>query len=220
MITISIDPVIFSIGHFMLRWYSLIVTFAIVVGVWITWREANRKGLAEKYVGDAVLWVIVGGLIGARLFHVIDHWPDEFAPNPVRALYIWEGGLAIWGAVIGGGIALAMARAGEDLDAVAVFHAPLAPKGAPAEPGKVKAKILAQEGGKDPMIPAEQVKAFEEEMKSAGVEARVIVYPEAKHSFTNPNAGKAGMDALAYDPKADKESWKAAMDFFGKALGK
>ncbi len=108
MITISIDPIIFSIGHFMIRWYSLIVTGAIIVGVWITWREAKRKGLAEKYVGDAVLWVIGGGLIGARLFHVIDHWPDKFAPNPVRALYIWEGGLAIWGAVIGGGIALAL----------------------------------------------------------------------------------------------------------------
>jgi phosphatidylglycerol:prolipoprotein diacylglycerol transferase len=108
MITISIDPIILSIGHFMIRWYSLIVTFAIVVGVWITWREAKRKGLAEKYVGDAVLWVIIGGLIGARLFHVIDHWPDEYALNPVRALYIWEGGLAIWGAVIGGGIALAL----------------------------------------------------------------------------------------------------------------
>jgi phosphatidylglycerol:prolipoprotein diacylglycerol transferase len=108
MITISIDPIIFSIGHFMLRWYSLIVTSAIIAGVWITWREAKRKGLAEKYFGDAVLCVIVGGLIGARLFHVIDHWPDEYALNPIRALYIWEGGLAIWGAVIGGGIALAL----------------------------------------------------------------------------------------------------------------
>ena len=108
MITINIDPIIFSIGHFMVRWYSLIVTGAIIVGVWITWREAKRKGLAEQYFGDAVIWVIVGGLIGARLFHVIDHWPDEFASNPVRVLYIWEGGLAIWGAVIGGGVALAL----------------------------------------------------------------------------------------------------------------
>jgi phosphatidylglycerol:prolipoprotein diacylglycerol transferase len=108
MITIGIDPIIFSIGHFMLRWYSLIVTFALVVGVWITWREAQRKGLAEKYFNEAVLWVIVGGLLGARLFHVIDHWPDEYALNPLRVLYIWEGGLAIWGAVIGGGIALAL----------------------------------------------------------------------------------------------------------------
>jgi len=108
MITISIDPVIFSIGHFMLRWYSLIVTFAILVGLWIAWREAKRKGLDEKHFNDAILWVIGAGLIGARLFHVIDHWPHEYANDPIRALYIWEGGLAIWGGVIGGGLALAV----------------------------------------------------------------------------------------------------------------
>jgi len=108
MITISIDPVIFSIGHIMIRWYSIIVTLAIVVGVGIAWREAKRRGLAEKHFNDAILWVIISGLIGARLFHVIDHWPHEYAANPIRALYIWEGGLAIWGAVIGGGIAIAV----------------------------------------------------------------------------------------------------------------
>jgi len=108
MITISIDPVIFSIGHLMIRWYSLIVTFAILVGLWIAWREAKRKGLDEKHFNDAILWVIGAGLIGARLFHVIDHWPHEYANDPTRALYIWEGGLAIWGGVIGGGLALAV----------------------------------------------------------------------------------------------------------------
>ncbi|HEY4688576.1 MAG TPA: prolipoprotein diacylglyceryl transferase [Anaerolineae bacterium] len=108
MITISIDPVIFSIGHIMIRWYSLIVTLAIVVGVGIAWREAKRRGLAEKHFNDAILWVIIAGLIGARLFHVLDHWTHEYAANPIRALYIWEGGLAIWGAVIGGGIAVAV----------------------------------------------------------------------------------------------------------------
>jgi phosphatidylglycerol:prolipoprotein diacylglycerol transferase len=108
MITISIDPVIFSIGHLMIRWYSLIVTFAILVGLWIAWREAKREGLDEKHFNDATLWVIGAGLIGARLFHVIDHWPHEYANDPIRALYIWEGGLAIWGGVIGGGLALAV----------------------------------------------------------------------------------------------------------------
>src|SRR3989304_6862910 len=102
MITISIDPVIFSIGHIMIRWYSLIVTLAIVVGVGIAWREAKRRGLAEKHFNDAILWVIIAGLIGARRFPVLDHWTHEYAANPIRALYIWEGGLAIWGAIIGG----------------------------------------------------------------------------------------------------------------------
>jgi phosphatidylglycerol:prolipoprotein diacylglycerol transferase len=107
MITISIDPILFSIGHFHLRWYSLIVTIAMLIGVWLAVREAGRKGFNTDDIANSALWVVVAGLIGARLFHVIDHWPDEFAANPIRALYIWEGGLAIWGGVIGGLIATA-----------------------------------------------------------------------------------------------------------------
>ena len=108
MITINIDPVIFSIGHFMLRWYSLIVVTAIITGVWFTAREAEHKGFKKENIYDSALYVVLAGLLGARLSHVLDHWPDEFAANPIRALYIWEGGLAIWGAVIGGLIAIAL----------------------------------------------------------------------------------------------------------------
>ncbi|MFH1186503.1 MAG: prolipoprotein diacylglyceryl transferase [Chloroflexota bacterium] len=102
MITIALDPIIFNIGHLALRWYSLILTLAIGVGVWLTAREAERKGFRKDSIYDAAVWIIMGGLIGARLFHVLDHWSHEYAANPIRALYVWEGGLAIWGAVIGG----------------------------------------------------------------------------------------------------------------------
>jgi phosphatidylglycerol:prolipoprotein diacylglycerol transferase len=108
MLTVNIDPNLLHLGHFALRWYGLIVVVAIFVGVGVALREAKRKGLSEYQFADAIPWVIVGGLIGARLFHVIDHWPDEYAAAPVRALYIWEGGLAIWGGVIGGLAALAL----------------------------------------------------------------------------------------------------------------
>jgi phosphatidylglycerol:prolipoprotein diacylglycerol transferase len=105
MITISIDPILFSVGHFQLRWYSLIVTIAMLVGVLFAIREAGRKGLDTEAVSESLLWIIIAGLIGARAFHVIDHWPDEFAANPIRAIKIWEGGLAIWGGVLGGLVA-------------------------------------------------------------------------------------------------------------------
>ncbi len=108
MITITIDPVIFSIGHFMIRWYSLIVLAAIVTGVWLTTREAERKGFKKDDIYDGAMWVVIGGIIGARMFHVLDHWPDMFAANPIRAFYIWEGGLAIWGGIVGGLIAVAI----------------------------------------------------------------------------------------------------------------
>lgn len=125
MITISIDPVIFSIGHFMVRWYALIVLTAIVTAVWLTAREAQRRGFRADDIYDSALWVVGGGILGARLFHVLDHWPHEYAANPVQALYVWEGGLAIWGAVAGGLVAAAIVarrkrwRLARLLDAVA-----------------------------------------------------------------------------------------------------
>jgi phosphatidylglycerol---prolipoprotein diacylglyceryl transferase len=108
MITITVDPVIFSIGHFMVRWYALIVLSAVATGVWLTAREAQRRGFNKDDIYDGAVWVVAGGLLGARLFHVLDHWPHEFAANPLRALYVWEGGLAIWGGVAGGLMAAAL----------------------------------------------------------------------------------------------------------------
>src|SRR3972149_6133145 len=108
MFTISIDPIIFNIGHFAVRWYGIILTIAMGIGIWLTAREAERKGFKKDDIYDAAVWIVVGGLIGARLFHVLDHWPHEYAANPIRAFYIWEGGLAIWGALIGGLIAGAL----------------------------------------------------------------------------------------------------------------
>lgn len=107
MITINMDRVIFSIGHVMLRWYSLIVLTAVMTGVWLAAREAERKGFKKVDIYDSALWVVIAGLLGARLFHVLDHWPDEYAANFIQALYIWEGGLAIWGAILGGLTAIA-----------------------------------------------------------------------------------------------------------------
>lgn len=108
MITIDINPIIFSIGHLALRWYGLIVMLAIVIGVWLAAREAERKGFNKSEIYDAASWIALAGLLGARLFYVIDHWSDQFAAEPLRSLFIWEGGLVIWGAMIGGLLAILM----------------------------------------------------------------------------------------------------------------
>lgn len=108
MITISIDPILLNIGHFAVRWYGLIITVAVLVGLWIAGREAERYGFQKDDIYSISTWVIAAGLIGARLFHVIDHWPEKYAADPIRVLYIWEGGLAIWGAVLGGIIAVTL----------------------------------------------------------------------------------------------------------------
>jgi dienelactone hydrolase len=121
------------------------------------------------------------------------------------------------GYCFGGGVVLGMARAGENLKAVGTFHGALATT-TPAEAGKVKGKLLIQTGADDPMIPAPMVEGFEKEMTAAGVNYRIIRYPGAKHSFTNPDAGKAGMAGLEYNADADKKSWAELIKFFKAEL--
>ena len=126
--------------------------------------------------------------------------------------------IAVVGYCFGGKVALDMARAGADVDAVIAIHAALAPS-VQAAPGQVKARILVLTGGADPMVPAEQVRAFEAEMKAAGADARVITYPAAKHGFTNPDADKAGVPSLGYDPAADRASFQEMVSFLRATLG-
>ena len=121
------------------------------------------------------------------------------------------------GYCFGGNVALNMARAGEDLTAVATFHAAVPSADQPVS-GKVKARILINTGGADPLVPKSQVDAFVKELKDAGANISVITYPNAKHSFTNPDAAKAGTDALAYDADADAKSWDASMKMFREAF--
>ena len=98
---------------------------------------------------------------------------------------------------------------------VASFHGSLATEH-PAQPGKVKASIISFTGTADPMIPAEQVAAFKQEMEKAGVNYNVITFPGVKHSFTNPAADEYGRKfnlPLVYDAAADKASWEETERF-------
>lgn len=99
--TVDIDPVIVHLGPFAIGWYGIFVTVAIVAGLWLALREAQRKGLPLAEVDGLALWVIGGGIVGARLLHVIDRW-DVYAAQPHAIPAIWNGGLAIMGAILGG----------------------------------------------------------------------------------------------------------------------
>jgi dienelactone hydrolase len=132
--------------------------------------------------------------------------------------HVDPGKIAAIGYCFGGSVVLNQARAGADLDAVVTFHGALGTR-QPAEKGKVKSRILVNTGTADPMVPPEAVDAFKKEMTEAGAKFEVVSYPGAKHSFTNPDAAKAGMDALAYDEKTDKESWAAMLRLFKEVFG-
>jgi len=124
--------------------------------------------------------------------------------------------IAVIGYCMGGGIALDMARAGLNVDAVVSFHGTLGTM-QPAKSGQVKAEILVFTGADDPYVPTQQVQVFEKEMQAAGVAYTLKSYPGAKHSFTNPAAdgfAKRFNMPLAYNKAADTDSWQRMQIFF------
>lgn len=85
--------------------YSLLIVIGAALAIWLASREEKRAGLPKETVLDLSFWVIPFGIIGARIYYVAFAW-DQFKDNPVSALYVWEGGIAIYGAVIAGFIVL------------------------------------------------------------------------------------------------------------------
>lgn len=121
--------------------------------------------------------------------------------------------LAAIGYCFGGGTALELARSGAPLAAVVSFHGVLAsPR--PADAANIKAKVLVCHGAADPLVPPAEVAAFEEEMGRTSVDWQLHAYGGAVHSFTNPEAGNAGIAAFAYNAAADQRSWSAMLSLF------
>lgn len=132
------------------------------------------------------------------------------------------GKIAAIGYCFGGSTVLNMARQGLDLAAVASFHGNLATQ-TPARPGSVKAKVLVLNGAADDFATPESIADFKQEMANAGADYRFIDYPGAKHGFTNPDAdrlGKANNIPIAYQAKADHESWQAMKELFKQVFGR
>lgn len=86
-------------------WYSLLIVLGILLAYLIGCHEEKRIGLPKDTMTDAALVAVPCGILGARLYFVVMEW-QRFAGEPLRALYIWEGGVAIYGAVLGGAAGL------------------------------------------------------------------------------------------------------------------
>lgn len=102
-IPINIDPVALQLGGLEVRWYSVFVLLALAVATVVAIKSCGKKGISSDRVLNLMLWVTVGGIVGARMFHVLDHF-SYYAQNP--RMILGFDGLAIWGALIGGGVAL------------------------------------------------------------------------------------------------------------------
>jgi phosphatidylglycerol---prolipoprotein diacylglyceryl transferase len=103
------SPVIFEVGPFALRWYGLFIALGIAAATWLTVRELNRRGYDGAMALDALLFIVPLGFIGARAYHVITDYdlydgnPHSFFPGVFE---VWNGGLGIYGGVIGGFLGL------------------------------------------------------------------------------------------------------------------
>jgi dienelactone hydrolase len=121
--------------------------------------------------------------------------------------------IAAIGYCFGGTTVLELAYSGADIAGVVSFHGGLtAPK--PGDVSRIKAKILVLHGANDGFIPPENIAAFQEGVGKAGADWQMIYYGGAVHSFTNPSADKKNIKGLAYNPNADKRSWKHMQLFF------
>jgi len=114
-----IDPIIFTIGGFSLRWYGVIVMLGVIVGSMLVERKLKQHGENSEAIWDALIWVLPAGIIGARLWYVINATlggDSRFANDPVEILRVWNGGLHIFGGLLLGAAALLLYLRQHNLD--------------------------------------------------------------------------------------------------------
>jgi len=185
--------------------------------------EAGYIAFALDYHGDGVPLADRAAMM-ARL--------GELSADPMRTRALATAGLEILlaeprvevgrvasiGYCFGGTMTFELARSGADLLAAVGFHAGLATT-RPDDAVHIRAKVLALIGADDPMVPIEQRKAFEEEMRAGGVDWVLQVFGGAQHSFTNPAAKNIDIPGIAYHEATDRRSWRAMLDLFDEVFG-
>ncbi len=107
----SMDAAGIHFGPLYLHFYGVLLLTGALAGAYLTSREAQRRGINPNHVWDALMWVLVCGIVGARLYHVFTPPPSMIAAGlttaahfayPIKILEVWNGGLGIPGGIVGG----------------------------------------------------------------------------------------------------------------------
>ena len=101
----SPGPVLVELGPLTIRWYGLLIATAVLIGVSLSQYLAKRRQIDPDLLGDLVIWLVVGAIPAARLYYVLFEW-SEYAQHPEQIVAIWQGGIAIHGAILGGTVAV------------------------------------------------------------------------------------------------------------------
>lgn len=95
------NPELFNIGGLSIKWYSILILLGIIIGFILAEKEGKKFNLPKDFIFDLVFWVVIFGIIGARLYYCLFNF-NIYGKNPIEIIKIWNGGLAIHGAIIGG----------------------------------------------------------------------------------------------------------------------
>ncbi len=127
--------------------------------------------------------------------------------------------VAAIGYCFGGSTVLQMAFSGAELAGVVSFHGAL-PTPDESQAKQIKSRILVCHGADDGFISEESIQSFRSALNEAGADYQMIYYSGARHSFTNPDADKRGIDGLRYNKSADQRSWQHMQQFFAEIFAK
>ena len=97
---LRIDPTAFHLGPIPVQWYGVLIVSGIIIAYLMAQREALKLGFEEDTIADLLLWAVPIAILSARAYYVIMRW-DYYSAHPERIIQIWEGGIAIHGALIG-----------------------------------------------------------------------------------------------------------------------
>lgn len=97
---LAINPVAFSLGGLDIRWYGILIATGIVLAFIVVQREMVKRGMHPDFLTDLLVWAVPISIVSARIYYVIFSW-EYYKDNPGKILQIWEGGIAIHGALIG-----------------------------------------------------------------------------------------------------------------------
>jgi phosphatidylglycerol:prolipoprotein diacylglycerol transferase len=100
MFPLALNPIVFSIGSLQVHWYGLILGFGALAGLFLAIREGRRFGIPQEFFMDMLLLGVPSAIIGARIYFVAFKWED-YKDNLIDIFKIWNGGIAIYGALIG-----------------------------------------------------------------------------------------------------------------------
>jgi phosphatidylglycerol:prolipoprotein diacylglycerol transferase len=100
-----VHPIAFKLGGLTIHWYGIMIALAFVVGMWTAGRRGLRHNIDPNQIQDAAIWLLVGGIVGARLLHVVTYWEDFRGRGFLELFKIQNGGLVFYGGAIGALIA-------------------------------------------------------------------------------------------------------------------